>query len=212
MNTTYLRSRFEDHLVTSRMKFSKDVRIHGSRVDYVLEVDDQFQGVIIRGSRANLHSTIGNLVNIKRTFSHVYLLAPPKTIEKVDKVLRETGVLQTVGFLTIGNEGPVYLKKTQPKSYYFNKPIEIKTKKTFKARHMVLNDVDKKIIEHFRETTITVAEISKTLGISMPNAYRRVLRLKKAKLLEEISEPSTYPKVFKVPENIEIKETITLDA
>ena len=211
MKESVLSNLFEKHLNEEGTKFTKDVKIVGGVIDYIIEADGQLHAVEAKGSRANVLNTVGHLVNAQRTFSHVYLLSPPTFMEKVDKTLKGAKTLQTLGFITIGKEGLVYNKKTNPARYYFNKPEGVFTTRIYKARHLILNDTDKEILQHFKEIPLTVAEVSKTLHISMPNAYRRILRLKRAKLLEEMTDGSVYPKTYKILPNIKIDEIISLD-
>ncbi|MBS3055435.1 MAG: winged helix-turn-helix transcriptional regulator [Candidatus Aenigmarchaeota archaeon] len=211
MKEATLRVLFEKHLANNNTKFTSDLKTNAGLVDYVIESDGQLHAIEVRGSRANTSNTIGHLVNIHRAFSHVYLLAPPTLIEKVDKILKGARVLPTLGIITVGKEGPVYIKKPSPDRYYFNKPEEVKTKSIYKAHHLILNATDKEILQHFKEIPLTVAEVSKTLGTTMPNAYRRILRLKRAKLIEELTDGSVYPKTYKIVPNLKIDEIISLD-
>jgi len=45
----------------------------------------------------------------------------------------------------------------------------------------------------------------------MANAQHRITRLKKAKLIEEVTDGSSYPKCFKFVKNASIGELVTLD-
>jgi len=207
MDEKDLKLAFEQWLTVSGKQFHREFPINGGRIDFVIDEEEKVCGVEIKGARANIYSTIGQLINALRTFSHLYLLAPIPLIEKIDQVLHGTGFQETIGYMTMEKNGFVYIKKASSPSYYFNSKIKIE--KTPQPKIMIVSDADMQILETFKQEPLTIASVSKLLNISMTHAHKRVSRLKKAKLIEEINTGG-YPKAFKVVKTSKPEEIISL--
>lgn len=210
MNKKIVGSFFERWLLSFNKEFGKNITVAGGQVDYIIFDGEQTHGVVVKGTRSNIHTTVGQLVNSLRTLSHVYLLAPMNYIRKTDKVLSQSGVSIPIGYIVPNKDGVVYLKRPAQQVYYYKKPDKVRLKPPH-TKQLVINESDIKILEWFKEKTLTVAGTSQILNVSMTNASHRLARLRKAKKIEELTDGSSYPKTYKIVADAKMGEIISLD-
>jgi len=172
------------------------------RIDYISKKDNVIIGIEVKGSRSNLYSTIGQLFFFKKIFSHLYLLAPLNFIKKLTKIITGTPLFAEMGFLTMNKDRVMVIKKPDIDKYYFRpleKPKEHKKPPRLQA---IVNENDIEIIKKFQNKVFTAIDLSKEFNISRENAYRRITRLKKTGVIEELDKGSN-PKVFRITKYVE---------
>ncbi|MFH0711287.1 MAG: hypothetical protein V1944_01795 [Candidatus Aenigmatarchaeota archaeon] len=211
MEEIYIKSFFENWLTGTAQEFVKDCVVCGGQVDFAIKQPYGYEAIEVKGSKANPTHTTGQLINLMRSFSHITLLAPLVLIKKVDQIIRESKANISVGYMVLGSSGFVYIKKPNPNTYYFKQPIGLKVAKPKHKQYMRINEIDVAVMNEFKDRAFTTADISKALNTSMINAQHRITRLKKAKLIEELTDGTTYPKGFKFVKNVNKDELITLD-
>lgn len=208
MNEEYVKKLFEKHATNFRIVFEKEVPVENGKMDYEILSDNKRFAVEAKGTRSDEHSTIGQLLNAKKTYSHIYLLAPINFLKKVWNILQATNTLTRIGLMTVSTNGLHVLKKPDPESYYYNLPTKISRKKLEK-KHMFIKEIDIDIESCFKDQIFTISDIARRLNITMRNAYHRIARLKAAGMIEEVSSGNN-PKTFKFIKSRKIDETVEL--
>lgn len=206
MNKEYVKKLFEKHATKNRIVFEKNVPIGNEIINYEILSDNKHFAVEANGSRAGEYSTIGKLVNAKKTYSHIYLLGPNNFLKKIWNTLLATNILTTIGLMTVSTNELHVLKKPNPVSYYYNPP-KISRKKL--EKHMFINENDSDIESSFTDQIFTVSDISRRLKVNMRTAYHRIGRLKAAGMIKEVSSGSN-PKTFRFIKSRKINEIIEL--
>ncbi|HKZ45153.1 MAG TPA: helix-turn-helix domain-containing protein [archaeon] len=207
MNESTIKKLFEKNAADSKIKIAKDVPIENDRIDYeILSSGKQF-AVEVKGTRSDENSTIGQLLNAKRTYSHVYLLAPISFLRKVERILQETNALTNIGIMTIDSKGLSILKKPNPEVYYYKPPV--KTSKKSTKKHLFVNEAETNLESILKNKIFTVSDIAKTLNTSMANAYHRLARLKGAGMVEEVPHGGN-PKKYRVVQSRKLGEKVDL--
>lgn len=207
MNEVIVKKFFEKYAIDSKIKIAKEVPVENGRIDYEILSDDKRFAVEAKGTRSDEHSTIGQLLNAKRTYSHVYLLAPISFLKKIWKILQETNTLTNIGIMTLGGKGLHILKKPDPETYYYNSPV--KTSKKSTKKYMFINEAEINLESNLRNKIFTVSDIAKTLKLSMANAYHRLARLKASGMIEEVPYGGN-PKRYRFIKSRKLDEKINL--
>jgi len=207
MNKSTVKKVFEKHCAETKTKINKDVLADGGTTDYEILAGEKRFGVEAKGTRSDVYSTIGRLLNAKRTHSHIYLLAPAGFIKKTWAVLQETKTLTSIGLMAVGTDGVHIIKKPDPETYYHRTPAN--PPKRAQKKHIVLNETDILAETHFKNQLFTISDMAKKLNTPMATAYHRIARLKAAGLIEEVSR-STNPKTYRFVKSKNINEKIEL--
>jgi hypothetical protein len=205
MNENIVKKLFEKHCTNFKIPFEKEVSIENARIDYEIILSEKHAVVEAKGTRSDEYMTIGQLLNAKRTHSHVFLLAPIKFLKKVWKILEETDTLTSIGLMTIGTKSLHIIKHPTPENYYCKTPIKLP--KTSKKRYMFVNEADIILESAFKGQAFSIADVSKKLSISMGNAYHRIERLKKAGMIEDVLN-GAHPKSFRFVKSRNMDEMI----
>ncbi|MDI6798446.1 MAG: winged helix-turn-helix domain-containing protein [Candidatus Aenigmarchaeota archaeon] len=184
MNEFIVKKIFEKHAKDFKINFAKEVPVENGKIDYEIFSSGKRFAVEAKGTRSDEYSTIGQLLNAKRTYSHVYLLAPVGFLKKVWKILKATNTITDIGLMTVSSKKLYILKKPDPKSYYYNPPVETPKKST--KKRMFINEAEINLESILRSKIFTVSDIAKTLNISMAKAYHRLARLKAVGMVEEV--------------------------
>jgi hypothetical protein len=209
MNEIIVKRIFEKHCADFKIPIEKEVPVENGRIDYEILSENRHFAIEAKGSRSDEYSTIGQLINAKRTYSHIYLLAPINFLKKVWKILQETNTLTDIGLMTVTSKGLHILKKPDPGSYFYNSPLKSPKSEKSKKRYMFINENDVLIESHFKDQTFTIADIANKLGITMGKAYHRIIRLKAAGMVEEVPN-GFYPKAYRFVKSRSIDEMIEL--
>jgi len=207
MNESVVKKLFEKHCAGANMIINKNVSAEDGTVDYEIVFSEKRFGVEAKGTRSDVYSTIGQLLNAKRTYSHVYLLAPAGFIKKIWGILQETKTLTSVGLMAVGTDGVHIIKKPDSEIYYYKPPTKPPTKPT--KKHILVNETDISIETHFKSQPFTVSDIAKHLNKPMADAYHRIARLKSAGMIEEVSR-NTNPKTYRFVKSRNTNEKIEL--
>jgi len=207
MNEVIVKRIFEKHCLDFKIPIEKEVPIEGGRIDYEILSEDRHFAVEAKGTRSGEYSTIGQLINVKKTHSHIYLLAPINFLEKLWKTFQETNTLTTIGLMTVTRRGLHILKKPDPEVYYYKPPLNPPKKSN--QKWMFVNEYDVLIESYFKNQSFSVADVSKKLNITMGNAYHRIVRLKAAGMIEEVLN-GFHPKSFKFVKSRNVDEMIRL--
>jgi len=197
-----VKKNFETLLEQSAIRFQKEVQIKQAIIDYVVELDNKLVLVEAKGDRSNIFGAIGQLVNAKRTCSHVFLLAPSNLIKKMLEIDKETRILSDFGFIEILDNKINILKKPIGKYYYKEDSQKIR-KPHNKKNGMYVNEMDLNILSTF--DNFLTSDIVKKYGSSYHYAQYIINRLKRAKLIE-IANDGALPKFYKV-----IRKDVRLD-
>lgn len=196
MNESIVKKLFDKHCSDFRIEAQKEVLVENGRVDYEVLFDGKRFAVEAKGTRSDEYSAIGQLLNAKRTYSHVYLLAPISFLKKIWVIFLETNTLKTTGLMTVTSKGLHILKKPDPETYYYKPPVKTsKTQKKSPKKWMFVNEIDIALESHFKNQVFTISDIAKKLNTSMSNAYHRIGRLKAAGMVEKMpygNNPSVY--------------------
>jgi biotin operon repressor len=197
--------RFDNYF---KAELKKEVLVFGGkRIDYTAKKGNRIVGIEVKGSRANIYNTIGQLFFMKTIFSDLYLLAPLDFIKKLSQITEGTPLLDEIGLITLADGSITVLKHPVNREYYYKQSIkQIKQKKLPKLQYTI-NENDIIIIKLFKNRGFTAADLSKELNISRENAYRRIARLKKAGVIRQI-ETGVNPKSYKVVRYVEEPEFI----
>jgi len=206
MNEIIVKKVFEKHCSDFKIPIEREVPVENSRIDYEILSDGKHFAVEAKGTRSGECSTIGQLVNAKKTYSHIYLLAPMCFLEKLWKTLQKTNTLTNIGLMTVTSRGLHILKKPDPEVYYYKPP---KSPKKSTRKWMFVNEYDVLIESHFKDQLFTVADVSKKLNITMGNAYHRIVRLKAAGMIED-TLTGFHPKSFRFVKSRKIDEMVQL--
>jgi len=205
MDEAIVKKLFEKHCIDFKIPFEKEVSIENSRVDYKITLDEKHAIVEAKGTRSDEYATIGQLLNAKRTHSHVFLLAPISFLKKIWNILDETNTLTSIGLMTVGTKNLHIIKHPTPENYYCKTPAKLP--KTSKKRYMFVNETDIILESTFKGQLFSVADVSKKLNISMGNAYHRIERLKKVGMIEGVLN-TTKPKSFRFVKSRNMDEMI----
>jgi hypothetical protein len=202
MKEKNLQDMFEKFLVKSNISYEREYPCSSGYIDFKMETNNKICGVEVKSFQGSLPSTIGQLILIQKTFSHVYLLAPEEFIEKIQYLTLENGLLNNIGLITLKEGNFVFLKEPSSKSYYFN-PIEDRKKETSpkKTKNMMVCDLDLGIISTFQNRIFDYSSVIKEMKISRSNAHHRLKRLLRMGLIEEVS--SFNPKQYRVKKVVE---------
>lgn len=203
MNEEKLKKLFEKSKHEFKDELQKEFSVSGTRkIDYISKKDDLVIGIEVKGSRSDLYGTIGQLFFFKKFFSHLYILAPLSFIKKITQTLQGTPLFNETGFLTINEDGLVSVKEPEIDSYYFQPSVKVKERKVLPRLQAIINENDIEIIKRFQNTIFTAVDISKEFNISRENSYRRINRLKKAGVIEEL-DIGNNPKTFKITKYVD---------
>jgi len=207
VNESIVKRIFEKHASDSKLTIIKNVPIEDDRIDYEIVSGGKRFAVEAKGTRSDEYSTIGQLLNIKKTYSNIYLLAPLNFIKKVWKTLQETNNLTGIGIMTIGEKGVHVLKKPSPETYYYNQPVKLPKKSM--GKQMFINEKDIVVETKINNKNFIVSDVAKILSIPMTDAYHRVARLKSAGMIEEVSFGG-HPKTYRFVKSRKKDEVISL--
>lgn len=206
MEISKLRTVFEKFLIDNKIPFERRFGIKDDIIDYKIILDGKVSLVEVKSDRANIFTTIGKLLNAKRTCSDIFLFAPQRFMIKMKGINSEIGILERIGLFEL-EEGNIKITKRPEGEYYFKNDIR-KIKKP-KQKYIKINEFDFDILTSFENQPFLISDISKKINSSLASAQQRVGRLKRAGLIEEIGGGN--PKAFKVirksrpNEKIEIK-------
>jgi len=198
MNEKEVRTLFEKWLVDNKIKFDSDVPIIDAVIDYVITLDGKRCAVEAKGIRSDFFNCLGQLINAKRTFSHVYLVAPLVFYKKISEAFDQTEH-NDFGYILTGASGIVVIKKANPPTYYVkNSDIKLRKKprkkREIEGKWHVITDSDAKILETFKDKHFNIFDVATALGISMTYAYAKVNRLRRMNLIKTVdrNNPRTY--------------------
>jgi len=152
-------------------------------IDYVSEDEGKVVGILVKGSRSNIYTTIGELFYYKKIFSHLYVAAPLNFVKKLILLIEHNPLYNDIGFITINNNAEIItIKKPQSKVYYFKLP-----KRARKIENKItINNSDLEIMKKFEGKYFTVIDVMNAFNLSRKNAYRRIDRLKKVGVVDEV--------------------------
>jgi hypothetical protein len=194
MNEQTLKNLFEKYLVANKIDYKREFRAHALIMDFNINIDGKSYGVEVKSSKGNVFTTLGQLTLAKRTFSHIYLLAPKEFISRIQDAVADSGVG------TIIFDSGAFSFATHPKApkYFFNKPSPIEEAGLEKPNisSMVMGDKDFKILAKFESKAFTYLDVMKFLNTTRSDAYARINRLMKVGLVAV--ESSFNPKSYKV--------------
>lgn len=194
MNEITLQNLFENFLVKNNIQYKREFKAHAYVIDFKVKLNEKNCGVEIKSSKGNIFHMMGQLILAKKTFSHIYLLAPQEMLERVQDVVESIGI----GVIAFKEGEFSFLKEPKPSKYYFNPP-ESSKKPEFqkpKAKSVIVVDKDYSILVNFENKTFNHSDVVKFLKISGIDAYARIERLLKVGLLKE--ESSFNPKGYSV--------------
>jgi len=206
MNESVIKKLFEKN-IGPKTNIVREALVENGRVDYEIIFGKKRFAVEARGARSSEYSTIGRLVNAKRTYSHVYLLAPVNFLKKIWNTLQETSTLTDIGLMSVNNKGLHILKKPNPQNYYYKSPAKTTNKST--KKHMFVNNADAAVELHFKNHIFTVSGVAKMLKTSMRDSYHRIKRLKAIGMIEEVPYGG-HPKTYKFVKSRKIGEVVEL--
>src|SRR3989304_2688606 len=92
MNEKTLQALFENFLIKEKIQYERGFKAHAYTIDFKVNIDGKICGVEAKSSKGNTFYALGQLVLAKRTFSHIYLLAPQEFLEKIQNVVDGLGV------------------------------------------------------------------------------------------------------------------------
>jgi hypothetical protein len=170
------------------------------RIDYTTKHNGRVVGVEAKGSRSNMYNTIGQLFFYKKNLSHIYILAPMSFIKKLAQTIQGTQLLEETGFLTVSEGRIITIKEPNVSEYYFY-PTQIRKIKQTPKLQAIVNENDIEVIKKFKSRAFTAADLSTAFGFTRENAYRRIERLRKAGVVEQLDTGN--PKTFRIIKHID---------
>jgi len=196
LSETHIHHKYIQFLNSQKTKFEHGAKILNGTINFKVEFGGRVVGVEIKSNRSNPITTIGQLLNAKRTFSHVYLLSPKKFYEEIFKILQEVGLHEMFGYILFANNTFTTLSDPKIKNYYFHqeyyKPTESKQTKILVMDENITRFLKKHQNKHFM-----CSDIAKDMSITMPHAQTKIYHWKRFGLIEEVPERG-YPKAFRV--------------
>lgn len=195
MNEITLQKIFEQFLIQNKIEYEREFKTHYYTIDFKIRLGDKTCGVEAKSSKGNIFYMLGQLILAKKTFSHIYLLAPQDMIDKTQSVVESVGV----GIIAFKEGKFFFLKEPKPASYYFNQPEKKDSKLDFqkpKRKNIIIADRDYSILTNFENKVFSPLDVTKVMKITRSDAYARIERLLKVGLLEE--ESSFNPKMYRV--------------
>jgi uncharacterized membrane protein len=203
MNEEKLKEFFEKRNHEFQGELQKEFPVSNTkRIDYISKKGDIVVGIEVKGSRSNLYSTVGQLFFLKKIFSHLYVLAPLNFIKKLTQAIAGTPIFAETGFLIINKDGLTIIKKPDVNKYYFRPLTKTGEKKRSPRPQAAVNENDIEIIKKFQNRVFTAIDVSREFNFSRENAYRRIARLKKTGVIEELDTGSN-PKAFRIVKHID---------
>jgi hypothetical protein len=194
MKEKNLKEILEKYFVDNNILFKKDVGIRNDKIDFVFEKNEEKNLVIVRSNRAKLFTTVGGLINSKRTCSNVVLFAPSKFIKNFQQEMNHSIELNEIGLITMIKGSMIILKEPSSEKYYINEHYLSEGKPPYIKKNIVTqNDIH--ILTVFSGKVFLISDVARLLNIKLNLAQRKVMRLKKLALVEEVV--STYPKGFR---------------
>jgi len=193
MKEIIIKQILENYFLANKFDFEKDVRIRNGDVDYVFQKNNKKHLIQVRSNRAKILTTIGQLINAKRTCSSVFLLAPEKFIQKFLEATTHSKELTDIGLMTVSGGDVKISREPFNENYYLNEYLPSKQQT---QKKILITEVDTQILTIFSKTPFLISDVAKLLNTNLALAQRRVLRLKKFGFIEEISQG--YPKAFRV--------------
>jgi len=191
-----LQEKYIEYLKTKQIIFELEVGILKDIIDFKIEVDKKFIGVKVKADRSKVFSTIGQLLNAKRTFSDVYLLSTEGFYNEIYELLKEFGIQDNFGFIMFKNGNFITLSKPKVKDYYFNekyyKPSKRKKTTTLKLDKDSINFLNK-----YKDEPFFCFTVAKEMKISMFLAQSKITGWKRFGLVENTPHIGL-PKPFRV--------------
>jgi len=200
-----LRKFFEKELIRKNIPFQKGVRINNLFIDYLITREEKKCVVQVKANHSSSHNTIGEIVGIRNSFSHVFLLASNHFMKKFQLMTKNIDWFQQIGLMAIENGELKIIQEAKSNSYYTKKVTEQR-----KQNYTLVNDVDVKIFEKFKDTTFMVNNLAKGLNITSTNAYQKIKRLKRMGLLEVVND--WHPKIFRIKEAKKLGDRVEFTA
>jgi len=195
MKEIIIKQTLENYFINQKIPFERSVSIKNSSVDFVFDRDGKKHFAIIKSSRAKLHSTIGQLISAKRTCSSIFLIAPSGFIKNFQQATAHSRDLTDVGLITLVKGNLTILRQSSSEGYYLNEYQQAKNKPQMQKEFIITKD-DMKIVSNFPRTVFLISDVAKLLNVKLSLAQRKVMRLKQAKVVEEVA--SSYPKGFRI--------------
>lgn len=191
-----LHEKYIEYLKHNNMPFEHEAQILNGIIDFKVDIGEKSIGVEVKADRSNLFSALGQLMNIKRTFSDVYLLSTEDFYQTIYTILVEFGIQDKFGFIVLKNGKFITMSKPKTKEYYFNEKFYHPPLKT-KTRTLVLDEQTIKFLEKHKCYPFICSDVAKELNIRMGLAQNRISSWKRFGLIE--NEPHLgLPKPFKV--------------
>jgi len=203
MNELIIQDLFERYLKDHKIIYKREYRLNNSFIDFVIKIEGKLIGVEIKTSYSNLYKTIGQLINFSRFFSHLILVAPKNFIEKINTIIKDSGVLNHIGFIIFENGEFQHLKKPNPPRYYFRGKT-LKIKHTCSKKEFNISRFEKKeliFFKKYKNKWFMVSDIVENLKISFPAAYHFISSLRRFGFIKEV-ERGSHPKCFKFTEEL----------
>jgi len=187
MNEKTLQSFFENYLKSQKIQYKREFRTSMSIVDFNVLIDNKKCAIEVKSNKGKISNTLGQLILARKTFSHVYLLAPEPFLQKIEPLITGTKILKETGLITIKGGKFVFTKDPDPLKYYFNYNPP-KRRKTFPQdrNYMTITDYDYRILVNYENKMFNVIDIMKKFNVTRVDAYKRIERLLKVGLIEEL--------------------------
>lgn len=197
MNELDYKKIIEKEFFRNKIKYQKEVPIKDGFIDYKVQINGKQVGVEVKINKSKLFSAIGQLVNAKRTFSHLILLAPIAFIKRFKKTIQAIDELNSIGFATIKDGQLKIIKQPTSTKYYFEGIRRIKSKKkSSKPTYTYVTEKDIEVLSKFKNDRIMAFELAERLNTTISNAYAKLRRLKRMNMIKVIAD--SYPKTYKI--------------
>jgi len=193
MKEIIIKQILENYFLSNKFDFEREVRIKNGDVDYVFEKNSKKHFIEVKSNRAKIFTTIGQLINTKRTCSSVFLIAPEDFIQKFLEATAHSKELSDIGLMTISDGDVKTIREPLNENYYLN---EYFSSKQQPQKKILITEADTQILTNFSKISFLISDVAKLLNTNLALAQRRILRLKNFGFIEEISQG--YPKAFKV--------------
>lgn len=189
---------FEEHLKKLNLKYKRGCKIDNSFIDFLVDYSGKMYGVEIKSSFSKINSTIGQLINFSRFFSHLILVAPRDFLVRFEEVVKETNILKQIGMIAFENGDFIEVKKPKPEKYFLRIHAEMKEKRKIKemfTKDRFTEDEIKFFIK-FKDRSFMVCDVVANLNKKRAAIYHFLSTLKKLGFIEEVA--GTYPKSFRI--------------
>lgn len=175
--------------------FKKEFPLQYGFIDYCIDWGGKKCGVEVKTNKSKVFWSVGQIVNAKNTFSHIFLLAPMSFLKKFEKIAKTILDTLNIGLMTFEAGNTKVVKEPLPPEYYFEAQDCLKKpKKKPNCTFMTENDME--VLSMFENNIIQPFVLAKKMKMPVGNVYAKLSRLRRMGIIERIGEGN--PITFKI--------------